>query len=818
MTLAKWINNFTLSTKNPHAVFDREIKASKHIPISHFVTPEIFSTKNGEIGAVIKIIGTSFDVRSEDELNQLQNNISFAIQSLGDEFAIYITTYRHQQPSILEGEYPEGFSKDYSSAYNAQFKQAKLFMNDIYFTVMMKSGSTNLKKGMYWLEQFNMKNNADKFKRWQKVRLQHFKEAITNMMSSLDPYTPSLLGASEAKNINSAKALSFFSILINGYERDFEYPQQDIASYIPEKRLYFGKDTIHFQGLSKGDDRFGAILSIKTYCPRSMPGMLSGLLTVPFEYIATHSFLSIEKTHALNMIDKQIRRLNSTKDAATSQIGELEQAKDDLASGKINYGLHHNTILVLGNSVNGLEEKVADIVKIYQDQRLVVIRETINLENAFWAQIPGNFKKIRRSAPISNHNLTSFCPLHNYYPGYINENHLGSALMLIETPSKTPLYLNLHERASGRKDDLPKGHTLLIGPSNAGKTVVMLTIDAMLQKHGIRSIIFDRNQGCEIYVRAMGGIYNRLVPGVATGWNPLQLEDTASNRKFLRDFLEVLCTNKINPLSSSDLRQIAEVVDRNFSLPLEKRNLSNLSSFFRLDFSGLDSLSRYLSLPDRNGKSGDRAYLFDNEVNQLNLNARTIGFDMTHWLSDAGQRPDELLPISMYLFHCIEEILNGELTGIYLEEGWQFLEQPYWKEKIDEFIVTLRKRNAFIFMPTQLPDKLAKSSLASALIQGSATIIYLANPKAQEEDYINGFKLTKREYEIIKNTDSQSRFFLIKQGHESAIGRMNLKGLEDYISVLSGNDNTVNECADIRKEVGDNPSDWLPIFYQRSSK
>jgi type IV secretion system protein VirB4 len=404
---------------------------------------------------------------------------------------------------------------------------------------------------------------------------------LTHLIATLSAYSPHLLGSRAIKeSAPTAELLSFLSILVNGTERDYTYPYQDIAKFVPVKRLFFGNNTIHFQGLHQGDDRFGAMLSVKSYSPVTTPGMLNKLLTTPFEYITTHSFLSIEKNAALQLIEKQIMRLRSTGDAAISQIEELETAKDDLASGRINYGFHHNTILILSDDLHGLEEKVANVVKLYQDQRLVVVRETLNLENAFWAQIPGNFKHSRRLAPISSNNFTCFCPLHNYYSGTIDANHLGGALMQVETPSKTPLYLNLHEKASGRKDDLSKAHTLAIGPSNSGKTALMTTIDTMFKKYGIRSFFFDRNLGCEIYVRARGGIYNRLLPGEPTHWNPCQIQDTPKNRKFLRDFMTVLTTSSTAALTAHDFKEIHEVVERNFTLPFLQRNLSNISSFF----------------------------------------------------------------------------------------------------------------------------------------------------------------------------------------------------------------------------------------------
>jgi type IV secretion system protein VirB4 len=415
---------------------------------------------------------------------------------------------------------------------------------------------------------------------------------------------------------------------------------------------------------------------------------------------------------------------------------------------------------------------------------------------------------------VSSQNFAGFSSLHNYATGYQDENHLGGFLMRLETLSQTPFYFNLHERASGRKDDFPKGHTTLIAPSNAGKTVLLCAIDVMLKPHGITSIFLDRNQGCEIYVRAMGGNYFRLTPGVPTGFNPCQLPDTPKNRTFLREFLTALCQDDNTTLSSNDHSQIADAVDRNYSLPFEKRSLSNLSRFFRLEFTGLPALSRYLRLPDRAGRAGELAYLFDNDTDTLNLNAKTIGFDLTHWLKEGVAPPQELAPLTMYLFHRIELSLTGSLTGLYLDEGWQYLYLPNWIGRLEEYLVTWRKQNAFIFFASQLPEKVASSPLGAALIQGSATNLFLPNPKGREEDYRGQFKLTPAEYAFVKNCDPTSRFFLIKQGHESVVARLNLSGCIRYISVLSGNIHTVPLCEDIRAEVGDEPLMWLPKFYE----
>src|SRR3546814_17366920 len=47
-------------------------------------------------------------------------------------------------------------------------------------------------------------------------------------------------------------------------------------------------------------------------------------------------------------------------------------------------------------------------------------------------------------------------------------------------------------------------------------------------------------RGAELFVRAIGGRYDRIVAGQPTGFNPLAMPDTAVNRAFLRDWLAVL--------------------------------------------------------------------------------------------------------------------------------------------------------------------------------------------------------------------------------------------------------------------------------------
>jgi type IV secretion system protein VirB4 len=838
-----------LSKTHREKLAARECPISRYIPISHLNSPNIFETKNGAQGCVIAVKGCPFEVIDRDDLNWKQRLLANALLTLNHEFAVYVTTHRRKHNIYPSGDFPSGFANEFNSAYREKFSKQSLYVNDIYLTVMIKGTAGNSLPFTKKLLHRPIQNQLDYFRQQQQQKL---KRAVANLMHSLTAFSPHQLGdeavcrPSQDHSGNYSELLSFFALLINGEKNRVRYPLSDISAYLPTRRISFGADTLEWQGNSHSERQFAALVSIKKYSADSACIALDHLLNLDFEYINTHSFLIEKNEVALESIHKQSKHLFDANDASISQQDQLLEAQDQLASQQINFGYHHNTVLVLADHPTQLEDRIAALAKCYRDANITVVRESLNLESAFWAQIPGNFSYIRRSALISSNNFADFCSMHNYSTGYIDQNHLGSAVMLVETASRTPLYLNFHERSSGNKNDLSKGHTTIIAPSNAGKTTLMSVMDAQSKKYNGTSIFFDRNQGCEIYVRAMGGHYATIQPSIPTGFNPLALVDTPANRHFLMQWLASLLTTKNSACTAQEHKHIEAVIHRNYTLPPEKRRLSILASFFPADFSRWDALQPWLCSHDTR-PDGRLAYLFDNAVNDVvpRLDRGThsfeeyealtsmssgslhpagmtcrgagmtevVGFDMTHLLDNEPQTV--IFSVMLYLFYRIEQCADGRLIGIYLDEGWQFLDNPYWQEKLKAYLPTLRKQNIYLVFATQSPGTVARSALRDELIQGSATNIFLPNPKAESAHYIDGFKLTVQEYQWVKNTHPLSRRFLIKQAQESAIGQLNLAGLDDYIAVFSANKTTVDLLTSIRAEVGDNSVDWLPVFQAR---
>jgi type IV secretion system protein VirB4 len=88
----------------------------------------------------------------------------------------------------------------------------------------------------------------------------------------------------------------------------------------------------------------------------------------------------------------------------------------------------------------------------------------------------------------------------------------------------------------------------------------------------------------------------------------------------------------------------------------------------------------------------------------------------------------------------------------------------------------------------------------------------MPNPKAQEDEYCRGFGLTLHELDLIRALPDTSRCFVIKHGTDSVVARLNLDGLPDVLTVLSGRESTVRRLDALRAEHGDDPAIWLPLL------
>ena len=286
--------------------------------------------------------------------------------------------------------------------------------------------------------------------------------------------------------------------------------------------------------------------------------------------------------------------------------------------------------------------------------------------------------------------------------------------------------------------------------------------------------------------------------------NPLALADSPANRLFLNQWLGRLVTGEGAPPTTEELAWIADAIDASYAGQSEHRRLRYLAELFRgrSRASSSDIAARLAPWHS----DGEHAWLFDNAIDALDLGADSIGFDMTAILDIPALRS----PAMLYLFHRVEERLDGRPTIIVVDEGWKALDDDVFVARIRDWEKTIRKRGGIMGFATQSASDALQSRIASAIIEQAGTQIFMANASAQASDYRDGFGLTAHEFELVRTIPDSARAFLVKHGNDSVVVRLNLASEPELLMVLSGRERTVRLLDGIRAEVGDDPAVWLP--------
>jgi len=784
-----------LTTGAAKVLAPREQTVASRLPYLGHIDEVTLRTREGFLVQTLHLAGFPFETAPDEELNYRKAIRETVLRgAASSRLAVYHHVVRRRVTPGFPGAPEEPFCHALDTRWREQLASRRLYVNDIFLTLVMRptQGSAGflerLMKGSRNREADLARDLRD---------LHATREAFA---AALAPYGARTLGLyTAAGGAQRSEPAEFLGLILNGELRPVLAPTGEFSNAIASRRLSFGLDAMEVGGGPDGSS-FGAVVSLKDYPARTAPGLLDGVLRLPMEMVLTESFAFVDRQVALDRMGLALRRLKAAEDDAFSLRGELAQARDDVGAGRQAYGEHHLTILAKADSLDELDSGVADIQSSLAEAGAVAVREDVNLEPAFWAQFPANFKYIARKAMISAGNFAGLASFHNHPTGQADGNHWGPAIAVLETTAFGPYHFNFHN------GDL--GNFTVIGPSGSGKTVLLTFLLAQAERLKPRIAYFDKDRGAEPFIRAIGGRYDVISPGEPTGFNPLALPDTPANRAFLSEWVAQLLTTEGEVLDSEDRAMIADAIDANFAQPVGHRRLRYLRELFRgarRPHAG-DLASRLSAWCE----GGDHAWLFDNADDLLDIETRILGFDMTKVLDAPAIR----IPAMMYLFHRLEQRLDGNPAMFIVDEGWKVLDDPVFVRRIKDWEKTIRKRNGLVGFCTQSASDALDSRIASAIIEQAATQIFFPNARAKASDYIDGFGLTEHEFELVRSLPDTSRCFLIKRGDHSVVARLDLAGLSGELAVLAGTERAVRRLDALRQQVGDEPAAWLPAFME----
>lgn len=757
----------------------KEKSISDYIPYINLVSENIIKTNNNEYLSTLELEGKAFYTLDEQDLSDwkdsLNNNIK-SIASISPDITFFTHIIREQEKANLSINFNNEFSKNLNQQHLDKFQQ--IYVNRLFLTIILKNTG---------LEQEN---------------IQIMKDILSQLETSLSSYKVKQLTTYIYKEKLFSKQLEFYAYLINKEWIKIPVLNIPINTYIAINKLLCSNHHLEVKTLNK--TTVGAVIDIKEYDEKTNPEQLNEFLSLPFELTIAQSFRCMSKIKSTELLRVQYSHLNNSNDYASSQTDSLKDALDDIQSGRMVYGEHHCNIFIWGENQSQVDKNTAKVKEILADMAIVPKVISPALECAFFASLPANFNYRLRPAPISSKNFACFANFHNHFMGKKDNNPWGEAVTIFETNNLTPIYFNFHEEQNyNQLGDKALGNTLIIGQSGAGKTVLANFLLSNLDKFNTTTIFFDKDKGAKIALLAMGGKYFDLKVGQKTNWNPLHLENNPENIIFLNQLIKTMLCHSERILDITQISQLEKAINAVMSVDKQYRNLKSLSA------------SMPCNMPNDIGTrlnewigTGQYAWLFDNQDDELDLNVNSIiGFDCTEFL----EYPTIRTPLMMYLLYKMEQIIDGRRFTFFMDEFWKLLQDPIFTTFAKDKLKTIRKQNGLGVFMTQEPADALNSIIGKTIIQQTATQILLPNPKADDQDYLQGLKITQTEFELLKNFDVSSRQFIIKKGHSSTVAKLNLYGF-NQLNVLSGNTQNTSLVEQLIKQDF-TTTEWLNKIY-----
>ena len=510
------------------------------------------------------------------------------------------------------------------------------------------------------------------------------------------------------------------------------------------------------------------VLTLVGFPSATTPGILDELNRLAFPYRWSTRAIMLDKTDATKMLTRIRRQWFAKrksiaailKEVMTNEASALldtdahnkamdaDTALQELGSDLIGAAYVTVTVTVWDGDPRIADEKLRLVEKLIQCRDFTCMAETVNSVDAWLGSLPGHVYANVRQPPVSTLNLAHMIPLSALWAGPAGDEHFKAPpLFFARTEGSTPFRFSLHV------DDV--GHTLVVGPTGAGKSVLLALMALQFRRYaGSQIFAFDFGGSIRAAAIAMGGDWHDL-GGALSGdaaepvaLQPLARIDDAAERAWALEWLIAILGRETINVTPEAKDHLWSALSSLASAPMPERTMTGLSVL--LQSQGLKRALQPYCL------GGPFGRLLDAEAEHLG--AAEVQVFETEGLIGTSAAPAVLAA----LFHRIEGRLDGRPTLLIVDEGWLALDDEGFSSQLREWLKTLRKKNASVIFATQSLSDIDGSRIAPAIIESCPTRLFLPNERAIEPQITaiyRRFGLNDRQIEIIARATPRRDYY-----------------------------------------------------------
>ena len=722
---------------------NRNARLADFLPWAALCSAGVVLNKDGSFQRTARFRGPDLDSAVPAELVAVAGRLNNAFRRLGSGWAIFVEAQRHAAGTYPASRFPDAASALVDAERKADFEEAGSHFESGYFlTFLYLPPAEDVARAESWLYEGKAETGVN-----AREILTAFIDRTDRVLQLVDGFMP------ECDWLTDAETLTYLHGCISTNRHRVR---------VPETPMYLDA-LLADQPLTGGlEPRLGTahlrILTIVGFPTVTTPGLLDELNRLAFPYRWSTRAVMLDKTDATKLLVKIRRQWFAKRKSIASILKEImtneasalvdtdasnkaadaDLALQELGADYAGQAYVTATVTVWDDDPRIADEKLRLVEKIIQGRDFTAMAESINAVDAWLGSLPGHVYANVRQPPISTINLAHMIPLSAVWAGPERDEHFAAPPLLFgKTEGSTPFRFSLHV------GDV--GHTLIVGPTGAGKSVLLALMALQFRRYaGSQVFAFDFGGSIRAAALAMGGDWHDLGGNLSEGADdsvslqPLARIHDVPERAWAADWIVSILTREGITITPDVKEHLWSALTSLSSAPLQERTITGLAVL--LQSNELKQALRPYCV------GGPYGRLLDAEAEHLG-GASVQAFE-TEGLIGTGAAPAVL----SYLFHRIEDRLDGSPTMLIIDEGWLALDDDGFAGQLREWLKTLRKKNASVIFATQSLSDIDGSAIAPAIIESCQTRLLLPNERAIEPQITaiyRRFGLNDRQIEIL---------------------------------------------------------------------
>lgn len=724
------------------------------LPWAALVAPGVVLNKDGSFQRSLRFRGPDLDSATPAEMASVTARLNSALRRLGSGWVLFVEAQRVPARDYPECDFPDPVSELIEMERRAQFREEGAHFESFYFlTLLWMPPAEDGARAEIWLYEGREQSGIDP---WE--LLKGFTDRTDRILNLVEGFMP------EARWLDDSETLTFLHSCISTKQHRVRVPETPcyLDALLADEGLTGGLEP-------KLGDHHLRIATITGFPTATFPGLLDELNRLPFPYRWSTRAIMLDKTDATKLLTRIRRQWFAKRKSvaailkevmtneasvltdtdASNKAADADLALQELGADHAGIAYVTATLCVWDRDAGVAAEKLRLAEKVIQGRDFTCTIEGMNAIEAWLGSLPGHAYANVRQPPLSTLNLAHMMPLSAVWAGEQEDRHFNApCLFHAKTEGSTPFRLSLHV------GDV--GHTLIAGPTGAGKSVLLALMAMQFRRYPSNQIFaFDFGGSIRAATIACGGDWQDLGGALHDGEDratvtlqPLARIDEAGERSWAADWLAAILASEGVDVGPADKDHLWSALEALATAPVAERTLTGLAVLLQ-SRELKQALAPYCV-------GGPWGRLLDAEHEQLG-GASVQAFETEGLIGAASAAA-----VLAYLFHRIEGRLDGRPTLIIIDEGWLVLDSPAFAAQLREWLKTLRKKNASVIFATQSLADIEGSSIAPAIIESCPTRIFLPNERAVEPQIARiyeRFGLNARQIAILSEATPKREYY-----------------------------------------------------------